>query len=253
MFEFAYFLLIGWLGCCFGSFFMVVGLRIPLGESIIRPASHCTHCQHTLGPMELIPIFSFLLQKGRCRYCRTPFSFYYLLIEIGAGLLFILIAFVFAAQPQDPFLMYVLAAFSLVFSITDLHYQLLPDSLMAFFFMLVMIGRIWYHPLTISYYLFSGLFYFSLFYLLYYLTNQAIGGGDVKLFGVLGLLLGFRLMLFTLFAASLSLLLLASILLLFKKITRQTLLPFAPFIFFGVFISIRYGDAFLTLAEKLFN
>ena len=253
MFEFAYFLLVGWLGCCFGSFFMVVGLRIPLGESIIRPASHCTSCQQPLKPVELIPIVSFLLQKGRCRHCRTPLSFYYLLIEIGTGLLFILIAFVFAAQPQELLLMYVLAAFSLVFSITDLHYRLLPDSLMAFFFMLVMIGRILYHPLTISYYLFSGLFYFSLFYILYYLTNQAIGGGDVKLFGVLGLLLGFNLTALALLVASLSLLLVAGLLLTFKKATPQTLLPFAPFIFFGVFISIRYGDAFLTLAEKMFN
>lgn len=253
MAEIMYYLLIGLLGCCFGSFFMVVGLRIPLGQSIIRPSSHCTHCQHSLSPMELIPIFSFLLQKGRCRYCRTPLSFFYPVSEVGAGLFFILIAFVFAAQPQELFLMYVLAAFSLIFSITDLHYRSLPDSLMAFFFLLVSIGRIWYHPLTISYYLLSGLFYFSLFYILYYLTNQAIGGGDVKLFGVLGLLLGFNLTALALLVASLSLLLVAGLLLTLKKATRQTLLPFAPFIFFGVFVSLRYGDDFLTLAEKMFN
>ena len=252
MSVFLLFLLIGLLGCCFGSFFMVVGLRIPLGQSIVHPASHCADCQHSLGLTELIPVFSFLLQKGRCRHCRASLSLFYPLSEIWTGFLFVSIALAFAAQPQELFLMYVLVAFSLIFSVTDLHYQLLPVSLMAFFFSLVLIGRMLYHPLSFTHYLLSALFYFSLFYALYWITDQAIGGGDVKLFGILGLFLGFKLMLFTLFAASLSLLLLASILLLLKKITRQTHLPFAPFIFFGVFFSIRYGEALLSLTEKFF-
>lgn len=247
-----FFLLIGLLGCCSGSFFMVIGLRVPLGQSIIRPASHCTDCQHSLGPTELIPVFSFLFQKGRCRHCRTPLSLFYPFSEIWTGFLFIFVALTFAAHPQELFLMYVLVAFSLILSITDLYYQVLPDSLMALFLLFVLIGRIWYHPLSFTHYLFSGLFYFSLFYILYWVTDQAIGGGDVKLFGILGLFLGFKLLLLTLFAASFSLLLLTSILLLFKKITRQTLLPFAPFIFFGVFFSIRYGNTLLVLVENFF-
>lgn len=74
------------LGFSLGSFASVVMHRIPRGESLLRPGSHCTNCNHELGWHELIPVLSYLLQAGRCRVCKTPISPRYLALEVGCGL-----------------------------------------------------------------------------------------------------------------------------------------------------------------------
>ena len=76
------------IGTIFGSFYYVVAYRIPKGESIVSPPSHCPNCNHRLGPLELIPIFSYLFQLGRCKSCKCKISIFYPLYEILCGLLF---------------------------------------------------------------------------------------------------------------------------------------------------------------------
>ena len=76
------------IGTIFGSFYYVVGYRIPKGESIVSPPSHCPNCNHRLGALELIPIFSFLLQGGKCKNCKNKISIFYPLFEVVCGLLF---------------------------------------------------------------------------------------------------------------------------------------------------------------------
>ena len=78
------------LGTIFGSFYNVVAYRVTKGESILFPSSHCPICGHKLKPWELIPIFSFLLQKGRCTDCKTKISWFYPLAEAICGILFVL-------------------------------------------------------------------------------------------------------------------------------------------------------------------
>ena len=78
------------LGLVFGSFFNVVGLRIPEGKSVISPRSSCSNCGNYLSAKELIPIFSFLIQKGKCRSCGILISKMYILIELLTGSLFVL-------------------------------------------------------------------------------------------------------------------------------------------------------------------
>ena len=75
--DVVYFILFFIFGTIFGSFYNVVGYRLPKGESIIYPASHCPNCGHKLGTLELIPILSFLIQKGRCKHCQNKISAFY--------------------------------------------------------------------------------------------------------------------------------------------------------------------------------
>jgi prepilin signal peptidase PulO-like enzyme (type II secretory pathway) len=74
------------LGLAVGSFSSVLLHRLPARQSIVHPRSHCPHCQHTLGPLDLVPVVSYLWNQGRCRHCRTPVSASYLLLELGCGL-----------------------------------------------------------------------------------------------------------------------------------------------------------------------
>ncbi|WP_051912611.1 prepilin peptidase [Carnobacterium funditum] len=235
------------IGACFGSFFMVIGLRIPIGHSIVHPRSTCSNCFHYLGTLELIPFFSYVIQKGHCRHCHTTFSFLYPFTEALTGLLFVLVFFQFINQPKEILLLFFLIAFGIIFFISDLYYFLLPDSLMLLFFSSTIIVRLWFHPLPLYYYFISGISFFLLFYAFYCFTSQGIGGGDVKLFGVLGLFFGFELTLLVLFIACLVSLVTGLIFFYFKKKSRQTPFPFAPFIFLGAFLVALYGTNFLTI------
>lgn len=242
--QFVLFFLTWMIGACFGSFFMVVGLRVPIRQSIVFPRSTCSNCTHILETFDLIPLFSYLIQKGHCRHCHAKISFFYPLIELLTGLLFVLAFFRFDQQPKELISIFLLISFGIIFIISDLRYFLLPDSLMSLFFSATMIIRLWFHPLSLSYYLKSGLAFFLFFYFFYYFMNDKIGGGDVKIFGVLGLFFGFESTLLILFIACLTSLLTSLILFYFKKISKQTPLPFAPFIFLGSFIIALYGTDF---------
>ena len=78
------------LGIIFGSFYNVVGLRLSKEESIVFPPSHCTSCNHKLSPLDMVPIFSYIFLKGKCRYCSKHISIKYPLFELLTGILFVL-------------------------------------------------------------------------------------------------------------------------------------------------------------------
>ncbi|MBO1915012.1 prepilin peptidase, partial [Microvirga sp. 3-52] len=80
-------------GIVFGSFFNVVGLRVPKKESIVSPPSHCTNCNRKLGVLDLVPVFSYIFLKGKCRGCQTKISFIYPFMEFATGVLFALAYF----------------------------------------------------------------------------------------------------------------------------------------------------------------
>ncbi|HOV43732.1 MAG TPA: prepilin peptidase, partial [Syntrophothermus lipocalidus] len=79
-------LLVFFLGLSVGSFLNVCIERLPKGESVISPPSHCTACGHRLGLLDLVPVLSYIYLKGRCRYCQTPFSLQYPVVEMVTGL-----------------------------------------------------------------------------------------------------------------------------------------------------------------------
>ncbi|WP_051910388.1 prepilin peptidase [Carnobacterium pleistocenium] len=240
------YLLIWFTGGCFGSFLMVVGLRVPIHQSIVFPRSHCSTCHRTLRFYELIPILSYLIQKGRCRNCQQRISILHPLAEALTGFIFLYTFHTYLFFPKEGLFIIGFISFGIIFIISDIYYQLLPDRLILFFFLWVFLGRLVIHPFPFSIYLFSGFGFFSFFYLLYQFSSTPIGGGDIKLFGIIGLLLGYDLTLVAIMIACLSALLFSFPLLVSKRITSKHPIPFAPFIFFGTILTYFSQDIVTT-------
>lgn len=239
------FFLIWFTGCCLGSFLMVIGLRVPVHQSIIFPRSHCQNCHQTLHFFELLPILSYAIQKGRCRNCQQNISILHPLFEALTGFVFLYIFYTYLFFPAEGVFIIGVVSFSLIFIISDIYYQLLPDSLMILFFLWVFLGRLAIHPYPFSFYLLSGIGFFCFLYLFYQFSSASIGGGDVKLLSIIAVLLGFNLTLVAVVIACLSALLIHIPLVLSRKLNSKHPIPFAPFIFLGTFSAYFLQDVFI--------
>ncbi len=113
------------LGISIGSFLNVVADRIPAGKSILRPPSHCFSCGHVLTARDLIPISSYLVLKGKCRYCGQAIPVRFMLVELASGLLFLLVLVVFGLSWQG-MMSAILGSFLIILFITDLEQDVLP-------------------------------------------------------------------------------------------------------------------------------
>ena len=120
--EIIYIVFIFIIGCIFGSFFNVVGYRVPNELSIVRPGSFCPKCKHSLRWYELIPIFSFLIQKGKCRDCKEKISIIYPVVELTTGILFVSSYLIFGFSNQ--FLVALLvSSFTMIVIVSDISMQ----------------------------------------------------------------------------------------------------------------------------------
>ncbi len=181
-------------GLLLGSFYNVVGYRVPNNLSIIRPGSFCPKCKHELKWYELIPVLSFLIQKGKCRKCGSKISLFYPFIELTTGILFLISYLVFGFSFE--FIMSLLAiSFFVIVVVCDISYLIIPDEITAFF-CLVSIGlqlSLKGYELALS----SAFFGCILFFLMYFImligskimNEEALGGGDVKLMFFVGTIL----------------------------------------------------------------
>lgn len=242
-------------GLVLGSFVNVLVYRVPEGKSIIAPPSSCTSCGSRLKPLDLIPVFSWLILKGRCRYCHTLISPRYLMVELltGAAVTGLYarfgISFAFFAFT---YLTILLAA---VFFI-DIDHRIIPDEIVlaglaggaaVFVYNIFIPGQMifgdvrWWTPLA-GIMAGSGLLLLvAIAGMILYKTDDAMGMGDVKLFAPIGLFLGWKLCLAALFLsiilAGISSLIL--IVLRFKK--KKDTIPFGPFIAAGTYLTIVFG------------
>ena len=120
------------LGAIFGSFFYVVAYRIPKGESIVYPPSHCPNCNHRLGPLELVPIFSYLLQFGKCKNCRCKISIFYPMFEIICGVLFGL-SYLSYGFSLDLVIVLTFVSMISIIVLSDIYYMIISDGVLLFF------------------------------------------------------------------------------------------------------------------------
>ena len=139
-------------GTIMGSFYNVVASRLPKGESIVFPSSHCDNCKHILGPLELIPIFSFLLLGGKCRNCGQKISWVHPFFEFVTGLLF---AFSYLAYGLSLDLIVILTFVSIldIIIMSDYYYMIISDEVfpMKFPYLLAIIFKRRYHRKNICY------------------------------------------------------------------------------------------------------
>lgn len=230
-------------GLIFGSFYNVVGLRLPKGESIIRPRSHCPGCGHTLEARDLMPLLSYLWNKRRCRFCATSISANYFVMELLTGLLFLVTYLAFGLTLETGVVLLFISLLVII-TVSDLAYFLIPDKITFPGFALLLLLRFWIHPDEpyISH-LIGAALGFMIFFVIALLARGGFGFGDVKLFAVVGLFFGWPRLLVVILLSTLLGTLFGLVLIAVGKAQegRKTEIPFGPFIALASVISIFFG------------
>jgi leader peptidase (prepilin peptidase)/N-methyltransferase len=251
------------LGLFIGSFLGVVIDRLPYNKSILIGRSQCNSCRHKLGLLDLIPVLSFILLKGKCRYCKAKLSLFYPVIELLTAFLFALIFFNIVTPltlVNLKFIFYLLylllmvSSFIVIFFI-DLKNGIIPDKILIFD---TVISLVWLSisPLSIIINrLLSGFgsiaFFIAVSYIFYLVTKkEGMGGGDVKMSFVLGLFLGFPAIVFSLYLAFILGTIFAIFLLIFRKKTFKGSLPFGPFLIMGTLLSLFFQNQLYAFLLK---
>ena len=194
-------------GACFGSFYNVVGYRVPRGMSIVKPQSHCTTCNHSLNVLDLFPIISYMFLRGKCRYCKSKVNLFYPLFETITGLLF-MICYLKYGFSYELIIALVFISMSLIIIISDYQTMIIPDSVLIISSILIIITDIFGIGLMkTGSAIINGLIAFALMYLLklfgdLLFKKESMGGGDIKLMFVFGLVLGWPTALLSIFASS---------------------------------------------------
>lgn len=245
-------------GLIFGSFVNALVWRIKNKKDWVKARSICPNCKHTLSAIDLIPLVSWHVLKGKCRYCKKPISIQYPIVELLTGILF---AVSYIAWPLGFTVLGIVTFISwlatLILLVTlfvyDLKWQLLPNMLVATvsvlsFITLLVIAIKDNNPAIVLLGLLSGLIIFGLFWLLFQLSSgQWIGGGDVKL----GFALGFIAMtpvkaLLLIFIASLLGTIVSLPLLANKRLKVKAKIAFGPFLIAATIIVFFWGSQLIN-------
>lgn len=225
-------------GTIFGSFYNVVGDRLPEGKSIVKPSSHCPKCNHKLTPLELIPIFSYLLQKGKCKNCGSKIPIMHPLFELVSGLLFALAYFSFKLTPQLLIALTFISILLIIF-ISDIEYMIIPDEILIVGIVALAIEKFFIFGIqNVLYSLLDGVICFVLMFLLkllgdFLFKKESMGGGDIKLLFVFGFVLGWPMAIISIFIGSIIGLPL-SLIVIAKNLSHE--IPFGPLLSLGAVI-----------------
>jgi leader peptidase (prepilin peptidase)/N-methyltransferase len=246
-------------GACIGSFLNVVIYRLPAGMSLVHPPSRCPHCSHPLGKTENVPVFGWIWLKGRCRWCHGPISFRYPLIESITGLLFVLtfLQFHFSWLTLG---YWVLISWLLALGLIDFDTMLLPNSLTQSGLVLGLIFQSWLgfsqgnisnSAYTLFYAILSAVIAIWLLDLILIigtiaLGKPAMGGGDPKLYAMIGAWLGWQNLLLTGFIACGIGSIVGITAMLTGFLKKGHPLPFGPFLAIAAIISVFFGESLIS-------
>ena len=255
------------LGTAIGSFLNVCIDRLPVGKSIIRPSSHCDACQHRLSPSDLIPVFSYLWLRRRCRYCGTPIPFRPFWVEVGTGFLFAVVYWHFGLSLE-----FLVTAFYgslfIVIGVIDLEHQLILNKIVYPSVVVALIISVFLPPSEIFLLPWpwlagivngliggaTGFVYLLIPFLIArpIYKGKGMGEGDVKMAALIGLVTGFPLVLVALIMASVLGGLVAVVLLLFKIKRRKEAIPFGSFLSLATMATLLWGSDILNWYLGLF-
>lgn len=224
----------------FGSFFNVVAIRLLKKESISYPPSHCTYCNHRLGFFDLFPLLSFLFLKGRCRYCKEKISPLYPLGEGMTAIIFFLVYKEIGLTSE--LLPAILLSTLLILSVlTDIREKLILDVITLPSIALLVIVRLFIGQEPFLTYLIGGVLGFGLLLLLAVISKGGMGGGDIKLYAAIGVVLGPSLTVMSLVLASFVGAIVGIILISLKIVKRKEPIAFGPSIMIGTLVAYLYG------------
>jgi leader peptidase (prepilin peptidase)/N-methyltransferase len=229
-------------GLVFGSFLGAVTWRVPRGISILWPPSRCPTCGRALGPAELVPVVSFLVQRGRCRGCGSAIGWRYVAVEAATAVLWGAVAW-HATHWADAAFGWAVASLAVAATATDLEHRRIPNGLVAaaaaVWLALWLAGR----PFPLARAAAGALVFGGPLLLLALWRPAAMGFGDVKLAGVFGLYLGWPDAAAAFFVAVLSGAAVAAALLVAGRKSRGDAIPFGPFLAGGAVAAFLWGDA----------
>ena len=233
-------------GALVGSFLNVCICRLPKEESIIWPGSHCPHCKKPINFYDNIPLVSYFLLRGRCRYCKGSISLQYFLVEGITALssLFLVIKF----GPSLSYLVYFAFVSALiVITVIDLYHQIIPDSIslpgiaVGLLASLVLPGITFWNSLVGALLGGGSLFIVATVYQ-WLFKREGMGGGDVKLLAMIGAFLGWKAVLLTILLSSLIGSVTGILIMVMKGKDFKYAIPFGPFLSLGAVISLFYGE-----------
>jgi len=249
-------LLVFLYGLLIGSFLNVLIYRIPRNESIVFPGSHCPDCGASLHFFDLIPVVSYLMLSGKCRYCKSPISPRYPLVELMTAALITIQAWR-QGITLSFFLFASLTAILVAVTMIDYDCQIIPDS---FVLLITILGALHlFFVLLPSYgsgilldraagFLLGG----GLFFLIAVVSRGGMGGGDIKLAAALGLWFGWKELLLLVFAAFVLGALVSVLLLLTHIKGRKEGIPFGPFLALSAYLVSLYGSELLNWYIRTF-
>jgi prepilin signal peptidase PulO-like enzyme (type II secretory pathway) len=239
------------LGLAVGSFLNCIIYRLEKNESFLKGRSYCPNCHHTLAWQDLIPIFSFLILRGKCRYCGKKISLQYPLVELSTGILFVLIFNVAAFDLRTIYYL-IISCFLVIIFIYDLKHYIIPDKVI---YPAIALTSIFNFKFLIFKYSILSAFGSAAFFLLIFSISRGkwLGFGDVKLGFLMGLFLGFPKILVALFFAYLIGAIIGIGLVLAKKKTLKSEVPFGPFLVTGTFIALFWGNQLINWYLNFFQ
>lgn len=230
--EYLYLTIFFIFGSILGSFYHVIATRFTKGESIVSPKSHCEKCNHQLSWYELIPIISYLLLGGKCRSCKTKIPLSYLLMELCTGILFAVCYHVFGLT-LELIVALIFVSSLIIIIISDIEYMIILDEIIASSCIIIIILYLSLFGLefTVNKIL-SAILAFITMYVIkligdHLFKRESMGGGDIKLMFLFGLVIGYPLSICNIFLATFIAFPIAIYLLLSRK---DNLIPFGPFL-----------------------
>ena len=230
-------------GCVMGSFYYVIAIRLSQNLSIISPPSHCEKCNHKLKWYELIPVISYIIQGGKCRVCKAKISISYLLMELCSGTLFAVCYHVFNFK-IDLLIALIFVSSLIIIIISDIEYMIILDEVLIIAIISIIIIDI----INIGLYKTSIqiLYGFGAFITMLLIKKfgdilfkqESLGGGDIKLMFLIGLVIGYSMAVCNIFFATFIAFPIALILLITKK---DNIIPFGPFLSMSAIILFIWG------------
>lgn len=229
------------IGLIFGSFLNVMIYRIPRKESIVFPASNCPECKERLKARDLIPVFSFIIKRGKCTYCGEKISLQYPVVELLTGFLLLLL-FIKTGLNSRFFVYSLLFMVLIVLSFIDLEHMIIPNKITYPAFIIALLLSIFFDHIEFTAALIGALIPAAVFLLIALIYGKGLGMGDVKLVAVIGAVIGWEYTFLGIAIGSLLGIIIILPLMMARIMDRKTRIPFGPLISAGTVISILLGQ-----------
>lgn len=232
-------------GACVGSFLNVCIYRIPAGVSIVHPGSSCPFCKQMIPVYDNIPMLSYLLLRGKCRRCKAPIAMRYPLVELMGGLFALACVGTFGLTLHAA-VVFVFIATLIVVTFIDLDHRIIPDTISLpgipiFFLAAFAVPTVTWHASAIGVLAGGGSLFIVAWAYQRITGREGMGGGDVKLLAMIGAMIGWQGILFTLFAASAIGTLVGVPAMIRSGKGLKLAIPFGPFLSMGAVSYLFFG------------